>query len=212
VDFRVGSVCVHLKLLRKNAAYRSRHFPRVVAIGKQRIVPMVHVPSYRRRPVAVASIKTLAGGSGVANTTSRAASILHGSSCAPLNAVEVPDTFVDEALGASDGHPVGDADPRASRPGPTPSMRFERMVQPEPATTGLVAEKSCLPVDADYRRFYSKMINSRPQLSCGFSTFNPSSALSVNAPSCPRARSLLSREKGRCGISHSRVLPMRANL
>jgi hypothetical protein len=67
------------------------------------------------RPVAVASIQTLAGGSGVANTTSRAASILHGSSCAPLNAVEVPDTFVDEALGASDGHPVSDADPRASR-------------------------------------------------------------------------------------------------
>jgi hypothetical protein len=154
----------------------------------------------------------------VADGTARAASILHGSSCAPLDAVEVPDTFVDKTLGASGGHPVGDADPRASRPGPAPSMRFERtmrserMVQPEPATTGLVAEKACLPVDHDYRWFCSKMINSRPQLSYGFSAFNPSSALSANAPSCPRARSLLSREKGRCGISHSYVLPMRANL
>ena len=153
VDFRVGSGRVHLKLLRKNAAYRSGHFPGVVAIGKQRIVPMVH--SYRRRPVAVASIQTLAGRSRVANATSR-----HQHSARvvvrPLNVVEVPDTFVDATRGSSDGDPVGDADPRARRPGPTPSMRFERMVQPEPATTSLVAENSCLPVDPDYRWFAAK--------------------------------------------------------
>jgi hypothetical protein len=43
--------------------------------------------------------------------------------------------------------PSGDADPRASARAPRLPCPFGRMVQREPATTGLVAEKSWLPVD-----------------------------------------------------------------
>jgi hypothetical protein len=52
---------VNLKSLRKNAAIRSGHFPGIWQSVGNRSVPMVHVPSYRQRLGAVASIQTLAG-------------------------------------------------------------------------------------------------------------------------------------------------------
>jgi hypothetical protein len=110
---------------------------------------MVHVPSYRRRPGAVASIQ-LPQAEAALPTRRRVPPGSRMGHRAPLDAVEVPETFVDEAIHtpcASDGHPVRRCGPARQRPGPTASMPFERMVQPEPATTGLVGEKSCLPVD-----------------------------------------------------------------
>ena len=106
----------------------------------------------------------------------------------PPDAIDVPDTFVDEAI-ARGARPtvLPSAMPaRARPPGPTPSMPFERMLQPEPATTGLVAGKSFPSVDPDCRGICNEMINSRPQWSRGFSTVKAPSAPSVDASSRPR--------------------------
>jgi hypothetical protein len=80
--------------------------------------------------------------------------------------------------GATDGRPFG----VRQAPGPAPSMPFERIVQPEPATTGLVAGNR-LP---DCRWICNEMIDFQPQWSRGFSTVDPPSAPNVDASSRSR--------------------------
>jgi len=132
----------------------------------------------------------------------------------PPDAIDVPDTFVDEAI-ARGARPtvLPSAMPaRARPPGPTPSMPFERMLQPEPATTGLVAGKSFPSVDPDCRGICNEMINSRPQWSRGFSTVKAPSAPSVDASSRPRPTGSVFSTESQTRNIRQPVLPISRNL
>jgi hypothetical protein len=160
---------VNLKSLRKNAAIRSGHFPGIWQSVGNRSVPMVHVPSYRQRLGAVASIQTLAGRNCLARArctkemlgTREVACMCHR---APLNAIDVPDTFVDEAITR---WPPPTVIPwampvRAPAPGPhTPSPALRANGGAKPEHNRPRSRKIDGSLDCGWIR--NEMINSRPQ-------------------------------------------------
>jgi len=145
------------KWLRKGGAGRTGQFPGIGVNRQATIAPMVHVPSYRQRPRAAASIQTLACGNCLRATcipvahlcASELASwrddsaatltlsklrirglILFGCVGANLpDAVDVPDTFVNEVIRRQAQPTVVPSAMLAGargHPSPTPSMPLER--------------------------------------------------------------------------------------